>query len=138
MLQLFDTIETGGLELALTITLVLQANRLTKCAINHKVKIVDFSGGTNEKILEKLDDIIREKPDDLIIHVGTNDISNNVNFLADVKKIFKEVFKESSSTSISFSSIINRKNKTNIQKNLTDMNDRLKKFFIQKRIDFII
>ena len=130
--------ETGGLELALTITLVLQANRLTKCAINHKVKIVDFSGGTNEKILEKLDDIIREKPDDLIIHVGTNDISNNVNFLADVKKIFKEVFKESSSTSISFSSIINRKNKTNIQKNLTDMNDRLKKFFIQKGIDFII
>ena len=32
MLQLFDMTETGGLELASTITRVLQANRLTKCA----------------------------------------------------------------------------------------------------------
>ena len=30
MLQLFDMRETGGLELATTITLVLQANQLTK------------------------------------------------------------------------------------------------------------
>ena len=48
-------------------------------SVNHKVKIVNLPGGTNEKILEKLDDIIKEKPDDLIAHVGTNDITNNVN-----------------------------------------------------------
>ena len=49
-------------------------------SVNHKVKIVNFPGGTNEKILEKLDDIIKEKPDDLIVDVETNDITNNVNF----------------------------------------------------------
>ena len=48
-------------------------------SVNHKVKIVNFPGGTNEKILEKLDDIIKEKPDDVIVHVGNNDITNNVN-----------------------------------------------------------
>ena len=48
-------------------------------SVNHKVKIVNLPGGTNEKILEKLDDIIKEKPDDVIVHVGTNDITNNVN-----------------------------------------------------------
>ena len=47
--------------------------------VNHKVKTVNFPGSTNEKILEKQDDIIKEKPDDLIVHVGTNDITNNVN-----------------------------------------------------------
>ena len=49
-------------------------------SVNHKVQIVHFPGGTSEKILEKLDDIIKEKPDDLIVDVETNDITNNVNF----------------------------------------------------------
>ena len=44
-------------------------------SVNHKVKIVKFPGG---KILQKLDVIIKEKPDDLIVYVGTNDIANNV------------------------------------------------------------
>ena len=48
-------------------------------SVNQEVKTVNFSGGTSGKILEKLDDIIKEKPDDLIVHVGTNDITNNVN-----------------------------------------------------------
>ena len=29
-------------------------------SVNHKVKIVNFPGGTNEKILEKLYDIIKK------------------------------------------------------------------------------
>ena len=35
---------------------------------------------------DKLDDIIKEQPDDLIFHVGTNDLTNNVNLLNNVKK----------------------------------------------------
>ena len=37
-------------------------------SVNYKVKIVHFPCGTSEKILEKLDDIIKEKPGDLIVH----------------------------------------------------------------------
>ena len=61
--------------------------------VNHKVKIVNFPGGTSEKILEKLDDIIEQKPDDLIVHVGTNDITNNVNLLTNAEKIFNKISK---------------------------------------------
>ena len=57
-------------------------------SVNYKVKIMNFPGGTNEKILEKLNDMIKEKPDDLIGHVGTNDITYNINLLTNVKKIF--------------------------------------------------
>ena len=55
-------------------------------SVNQKVKIVDFSGGTNEQILEKLDDIIKEHSDYLIVHVGTNGLTNNVNLLTDINK----------------------------------------------------
>ena len=98
---------------------------------------MNFPGGTSEKIQEKLDDIIKEQPNDLTVHARTNDLTNNVNFLTNVKKIFKRVSKESPSTSIAFSSIINRKDKTNIQKTLTDTNARLKNFCIQKGTSFI-
>ena len=37
-------------------------------SVNHKVKIVHFPSGTSEKIPEKLDDIMKEKPGDLIVH----------------------------------------------------------------------
>ena len=49
-------------------------------SVNHKVKIVNFPGGASEKILEKLDVIIKEKPDDLIVHVGTKDVTYNKPF----------------------------------------------------------
>ena len=75
-------------------------------SVNLKVKLVNFLGGTSKKILEKLDDIIKKQPDDLIVHVGTNDLTNNINLLTNVKKIFNKVSKESPSTSIAFSSII--------------------------------
>ena len=48
-------------------------------SFNQKVKILNFPGGTSEKILEKLDDLIKEKPDD---HVAMNDNTNNLNLLA--------------------------------------------------------
>ena len=50
-----------------------------------------------KKILEKLDKIINEQPDDLIFHVESNDHNdhtNNVNLLINVKKIFNKVSKE--------------------------------------------
>ena len=55
-------------------------------SVNHKVKISSFPVGTSEKILEKLDEIIKEQLDDLIIHVATNDLTNNVNLLSNIKK----------------------------------------------------
>ena len=101
------------------------------------MKIVNSPGGTSEKILKKLDDIIKKQPDELIVHTRTNDLTNKVNLLTNVKKIFNKFFKESPLTSIAFSSIINCKDKTNIQKTLIDMNARLKNFCMQKGISFI-
>ena len=63
-----------------------------------------------------MEDIIKENPDDPIIHIATNEFMNKMNFLANVKKIFKEASTESLSTSIASSLIIHRKDKTDIRK----------------------
>ena len=77
----------------------------------HKVRVINFLGGTSEKITDQLDDLIKGKPDDLIVHVGTNDIANYVNLLNNVKKVLRKVSKGSPSTQLAFSSIIVRKDK---------------------------
>ena len=49
-------------------------------------------GGASEKHRDQLDDLIKVKSDNIIAHLGTNDIANNVNLLNKIKKIFKKVF----------------------------------------------
>ena len=70
--------------------------------VNHKVRIVNFLGGTSEKTLRKLNDIIKEQSTDLIVYVATNDRNINENLLTNVKKIFNKVSKESPTISIAF------------------------------------
>ena len=66
---------------------VLTGDSMVNCipekglSVNHKVKIVNFE---SDKILEKLDVIIKEMSDGLTIHVGTNDNANNVSLLTNV------------------------------------------------------
>ena len=52
---------------------------------------MNFPGGTSNKILEKLNRIIKEQSDELIVHVRSNDLTNNVNLLINVKRIFNKV-----------------------------------------------
>lgn len=44
----------------------------------HKAIVVNYS----QRILDHLDEIVKEKPVDVIVPVGTNDHSNNVNQLS--------------------------------------------------------
>ena len=44
-----------------------------------KVEVLSFPGATSTGIVNKMDDILVGKPQSLIVHVGTNDLTNNVN-----------------------------------------------------------
>ena len=103
----------------------------------HKVRVINFLGGTSEKITDQLDDLIKGKPDDLIVHVETNDIANNINLLNNVKKVLRKVSKDSPSAQLAFSSIIVRKDKKNLEKNIIETNARLKNYCSQKGLGYI-
>ena len=56
----------------------------------HNAKVKNYPGATNEDILDKLDDLLKVRPDCLLVHVGTNDQTNNVNLLNSVKTMVKK------------------------------------------------
>ena len=70
--------------------------------VYQKVKIQNFPGGTTEAILDKIETLVAEKPDCIIIHAGTNDIMNEISSLNSVKKIVRKVKQTSPNTKIAF------------------------------------
>ena len=51
---------------------------------NHSVNVNNIPGGTSDVILDKLDYFLKNKPDGLIVHAGTNDITKGGNLLNNV------------------------------------------------------
>ena len=44
-----------------------------------QVKIQNFLGGTSETIVDQVDTLVVDKPDCIIVHVGTNDSTKGIN-----------------------------------------------------------
>ena len=87
--------------------------------------------------MENIDQLVKSKPDCLIVHAGTNYLANRANLLNQVKRIVKQVKKVSQNTKIVFSSIIIRKDRKNIDKTVSQVNSYLKNHCNQMNIDFI-
>ena len=105
---------------------------VSKC---HKVTVENSSGGTSNAVVENFDQLLKN-PDDLILHVGTNELTNNLKLLNNVKKIVKKSFHRSPS------SIIVRKDKQKLDKSLsettsTGANDRGFYLIFNKRFDHL-
>ena len=60
--------------------MVNNINELGLSKLN-KVLLKIFPCATSAKMLEEMDEIINEMSDSMIIHTGTNDITNNINLL---------------------------------------------------------
>ena len=67
-----------------------------------QVKIQNLPGGTSEIILDEVDTLVADKPDCIIVHAGTNDITKGINSLNSVKKIVKKVKQTSPNTKVVF------------------------------------
>ena len=102
-----------------------------------KFDVLNFRGATSTDILTKIDDVLDKKPKSIIIHVETNDLTNDVNLPSNIKNIVSKTNRTSPITSLNFSNIIFRKDKKNIEKTSTDTNSRLKNFWKQKNIKLL-
>ena len=89
---------------------------------NNDVKVDAHPGSTTLDMLAYIKPIVRRKPDVLVIHTGTNDLTNGVNTMKEVRlvKCVKELDKEEE-VKIGFSSVINRSDR-NLEKEIVELN----------------
>ena len=95
-----------------------------------------FQSITSDKIIERLDDLIINRPNGQIIHTGANDLTNDVELFHNVKQILRKLLRMLFLRGL-FSSIILGQIKKHSEKPLADKNARLKNFCTQKELDFI-
>ena len=71
-----------------------------------EVDVLNFPGAMSADALTKIDGVLNKKPASIIVHVGTNDLTNDINLLSNIKKIVNITNKTSPSTVLPFSNII--------------------------------
>ena len=94
-------------------SLVKYVRREELSSKKNNVKVITHPGSTNEDMLDYIKSITRRKPDTLIIHSGTNDLTDGVNTRKKVRKLVKVVreIDESEKIEIGFSNVIYLKGK---------------------------
>ena len=68
--------------------------------------VLIFPGATRAYVLTKIDDVLNKRLTSLIVHVGTNDLTNDINLLSNIKKIVNKTNKTFPNTVLTFSNII--------------------------------
>ena len=104
----------------------------------NNVKVLTHPGSTTADMVDYIKPVARRKPDALVIHTGTNDMTNDVNTLKYVRKLVKvireiDVDKE---IKIGFSSVICRTDK-NLEQERMEINTKLKKYCEGKGFIFV-
>ena len=81
---------------------------------------------------------LRQKPDVVIVHCGTNKVPNNINTVKKIKKLVKEIEENNQEniTQVVISSIIKRYNQDYNEK-IQIINDKLQRFCTSKGLSFI-
>ena len=102
----------------------------------HNVKIRAHSGATSLDIKDHIRPIIRRKPDCVLIHCGTNDLTKKdpINTTETIKEIIPEVKKESPYTAVALSSLTIRKDRQGMSNKIDILNKSLKKLTKEEEI----
>ena len=98
------------------------------------VKILNHPGATSQDMKDFINPSINRKPDMLICHVGTNDITNNIDTLTNLQTIINRIKKKSASTKIVFSSVIQRHDQPHIEKKVSALNNELKQLCDENQV----
>ena len=73
----------------------INSRRLSK---SKKVTVCNFPGATSRDILDEVEDTLKTHSDTLIVHVGTYDLTKDINKLRSVKKLCEKAKRISQET----------------------------------------
>ena len=104
---------------------------------NH-VKIKINPGAATEDIIDYVKPSIRKKPDFLLVHSETNDLTNGINTMTEIRKVVATVEEMDNERKIKlgFSSIIDREDVDKTD-GIVAVNNRLQKYYLRKGLLFV-
>ena len=102
------------------------------------IKMRPHHGATSIDICDYIKPALRQKPDVVIVHCGTNDIPNNINTVKKIKKLVKEIEENNHENipQVVISSIIKRYDQ-DYNEEIQSINDKLQRFGPSKGLSFI-
>ena len=103
---------------------------------NIKVKIRKYPATSSIDILDNIKLSLRKAPEQIIIH-NTNDISDDTNYLKNVKKIVKLVKETCKDTKLSFSLVICRTDIKDIRGTINTTNSQPENYCKQQNLGFV-
>ena len=103
---------------------------------DHTVKIRPHPGATTIDMIDYIKPELRNKPDIVILHCGTNDITNDVNTVKKIKKLVKEIEENDGSTNIVISGLIKQFDRYAID-DIERINKKLKRWRVGNSLTFI-
>jgi lysophospholipase L1-like esterase len=101
------------------------------------VKIKTHPGATTDDLIDHLNPVLRRKPDVIIIHGGTNDLTNDVDTAKNIERIIRNVKRVSPKTSLVLSSVVVRKDREDLAKKVIELNEKLKAITDEYKIEFL-
>ena len=107
-------------------------------SVNNAVNVMKHPGSTTDDMVDYVRPVTRKKPDVIIMHVGTNDLTKGVNTMSKVRKIVSAIQEVDSTRNIrlGFSSIVQRADK-DYSKEIEDINTSLKSYCLGKGLIFV-
>ena len=101
------------------------------------IKMRLHPGATTIDICDYIKPELRQKPDVVIVHCGTNDIPNNINTVKKIKKLVKEI-EENNHENIPQVVIFNiiKRNDQDCNEEIQNVNDKLQRFCTSKGLSF--
>ena len=94
---------------------------------NYEAKVAAHPGSTTEDLIDYIKPVVRKKPNFLVIHTGTNDLTNGVDTIKEMRKLVKCVrdLDIDKKVNIGFSNVISRSDR-NLAEEIRDLNLKLK------------
>ena len=102
----------------------INENCLSKNAKKYYVNVRAHLGATSRDLIDHIKPVARRKPHLVVVQVGTNDITNNVDTEEMLPTLVNDMNKKSPDTEIAISVLVTRKDKPGIEKKVSNLNSR--------------
>ena len=115
-------------------------NAIDPTGLSNKKNVIirNHPNATTEDINSHIVPSLKKKRDVIIIHSGSNDLTNDIDTIQHMQSLVNKIRHKSANTKIAISSIFIRTDKNDLKQRVINLNAKLKSFCDDNLLDFIV